>query len=458
MADEAVIRIIVEGSRGGGGGLGGGGAPGRPSTPSPGAAPIFAPARGNSYARYSAGAQARMSDDPVLNVIGQFGGVFGKLFDALLAVVVRAKQFTDTQLPTIKFPIPPPPYQPPPPPMSPGFFPAGGSYGAFAAQGPPAPPMPPSYPVGGSYAQFNPGATTTTQPAKAAHLFPQAGSFGQFSPPPVVQPIFPQAGSFGQLNPKPPVPAPGILSNLGGMAAAALGPVAVAIAVVKALEVFKDMLTGSIQALGQFGANLISPDNDPSHFVKTLGDATQGVADKFFILSPLLGIFGSTIGATIGVLGDFMRQIDGMVDRYAAYSPLLAQGQAMAEITNVLGDMRRSQMVGPELLEYIQARSQLQQRVEDIKIDLLKQVVPVVVQLLPLLELMVAGIGAGANEVGAILAIGNAFIQPHLDVLRQLARWLGAQDQGADFGNLVMPTEALIRGFPFSGLNMRERV
>lgn len=73
-------------------------------------------------------------------------------------------------------------------------------------------------------------------------------------------------------------------------------------------------------------------------------------------------------------------------DRYGQYNPLIAQQQALAEIRITLGDIRRSREGSKELADYVKAQSILQNQWEDVKLAVMKKIVPVVTGILEVLS------------------------------------------------------------------------
>lgn len=221
----------------------------------------------------------------------------------------------------------------------------------------------------------------------------------------------------------------------GGLGAAA-GPIAIAAAVFKALEMIKDGIGSAIRGIGNFTASLLDASPEVSTSVATMGSGISAVSDKLFYVSPILGIFGKAVGETIGALGAVMKALDGMVNRYATFSPQLQLGLAQAEIRQTLGDMRRAQESGPALLQYLQQRTDLQQKFEDIKIRILQRIMPAVLRVMELVE--------------ALLPLGEASLEPLLLMANALAEIASAaggilgnqeraqqQERQADF---VLPT------------------
>ena len=184
--------------------------------------------------------------------------------------------------------------------------------------------------------------------------------------------------------------------GISGAVGAMGGPVQVAFAALAAMKAFKDGLASSIKGVGDFGAAMISPSNDPADMVNSMGGAVKGFSDKLFYVSPILGIFGAALGQSVMVIGTFMKALDGMVNRYETFNVTLAMAQARAETVQLLGDLRRAQTAGPQLAQYVMLRSEMQQKFEDAKIRMLTRILPLVMvgmkfaeTLLPIAEIIV---------------------------------------------------------------------
>lgn len=99
---------------------------------------------------------------------------------------------------------------------------------------------------------------------------------------------------------------------------------------------------------------------------------TGGAMAAFAGAGPYVAIAAAGVVA-IKVLTDALNKT---ADKYAEYNPAIAQAQAMAEIKGIMGDMRRAQQSGPELVEFIKAQANMQQKWEDIKIKILMAIAP----------------------------------------------------------------------------------
>jgi hypothetical protein len=124
--------------------------------------------------------------------------------------------------------------------------------------------------------------------------------------------------------------------------------------------------------------------------------AEAGAAGGASAAIPALVGFAIAVGAAALAAKAFASMMDESVMKYAQYNPALAAAQAQAEVRTIFADMRRAQESEPQLAQYIQARFELQQSIEDLKVKFIQEAGPalseilkVVVALMPLVELIV---------------------------------------------------------------------
>lgn len=355
---------------------------------------------------YGAAQQTKSAFDVTLDVAqkmrGTIGGTFGTLAGALLDVVAAVQE----------------------------------AKGA-AQKGVPASPQQPSLPTASMPSMNNQPAIPTAQAAPPIPTASVAPALPAGSPVPPVATVAPPTPVATAAAPSGEAAAAG---GIGEMAAAAAGPLAVVAAVVIALQAVRDAAMAAVRGVGDFATAIASADASAASSTTALGEGTKQVSEKLFYLSPALGILGSVAGEATSSLGKFMKAVDATADRYAEYSPQIAQAQAMSEITHMLGDMRRAQQAGPELARYIQARSDLQQQFEETKIKLLTSLLPIATGMMKLVEVGVSISGIVpivssvtgpiadiARNIEDILRLGQAQVDPPMDPTQVL---LGPQIQG----------------------------
>ena len=261
---------------------------------------------------------------------GTIGGTFGRIAGIALDIAAKVREGRDKVAAATPPPVVPVarPVLPPPPPEEYGPFP----------QARPAPYGPTTHPPVTAPATpgMPPGSPTTAQAASGAAR-------------PVTSPT--------------PAPAPAAAGGGGLMttAAAAIPPVAIALAV-------KEAVGAVIQGVGNVAKFLSSADDDPSKQMAGLSEAVGKI---------------SFVAGEIGkVLSGLMENFTRMADRFGEYNPEIAQAQAMAEINRTMNDMRRAQQSGGELARFIREQSEFQQRFEEMKMKVWSKILPVLTSIL----------------------------------------------------------------------------
>ncbi len=177
-------------------------------------------------------------------------------------------------------------------------------------------------------------------------------------------------------------PEAGVLGSIGASA----GPIgAVITAALAADSMIKGAVRGVVSSVGDLAAGIASANTDVSKPIGSFGEAVSKAGDK-------LGPFSyATIaaGESLKALSVVMQAIDQTASKYGEYNPEIASALAIAEVRQTLGDLRRSREAGPELVQYIKAEADLQQKVEDIKVQLLVRFLPVVTKMLEGIENMI---------------------------------------------------------------------
>ncbi len=102
----------------------------------------------------------------------------------------------------------------------------------------------------------------------------------------------------------------------------------------------------------------------------------------------LAGTKGAAVGAIVGATLAGAKMITAAVKeqsgRIAMFSPIGARAQAEANVTAILGDIRRGREHGPDIARFITAQSRLDQSWEDFKVKLL----PLATQMVELLTVL----------------------------------------------------------------------
>ena len=216
----------------------------------------------------------------------------------------------------------------------------------------------------------------------------------------------------------------------GSMAEMAAGAGA-ALAIVAAAKYAEDKIAGAatsiVTAPMNVGATVANANADPAQQLQQMGQTIQDSA-----IGPFK-VLGTVVGGTVQSVGKFSQALDGMVGRLGQLNPQIAIAQAMADVRQTLNDMRRGQEVAPQLVRYIEAKAQLQERFEDIKIQALKKLVPMLSKALELME-------NGFANTEKVLEV----IDPFLDALSNLPI----------YGELLTGIRDLLRPINRTGTNV----
>ena len=101
----------------------------------------------------------------------------------------------------------------------------------------------------------------------------------------------------------------------------------------------------------------------------------------------IMGPVGIALAAGVGVAA-VVSAGGSMAERYSAYNPIIAQQTALAEIRTTLGDLRRAREGQKELADLVRAQNTLYNHWEDLKLKVMKMVIPLLVGLLEMLNNM----------------------------------------------------------------------
>jgi hypothetical protein len=220
----------------------------------------------------------------------------------------------------------------------------------------------------------------------------------------------------------------GIGTGAGGMGAAlgAAGAAAgIVVAVIAATKAIRAMGEGAIKAGGDLVAGLTSAKVGAADFAAGVGAGAKKAADALVYISPAAAIVVGAFGQVAESGAAVMRQFDAMATRFTGFGPGVAAAFGQAAVTHIMGEFRRGQEVGPSLARYIQARTEVQEKFEDIKARFLVQITPAVLTGLKILERMMPAIEVIAQVTGFELDMLAAILDP-LDWIRQK---MGAQDK-----------------------------
>ena len=166
---------------------------------------------------------------------------------------------------------------------------------------------------------------------------------------------------------------------MGGLAAVAM-PVAIALAADQAI---KGVVKSAMSGIGGILKGAASPDDDPSKAIEGLSSAVSSFGEK---LPGPIGQMAVAVGEAGKIFSGLMQSFTKQADKYAEYNPQIAQAQAMAEIRQVMGDMRRAQRSSGEIARFIEEQSKMQQQFEEIKMKIWMKILPIITAILQVLS------------------------------------------------------------------------
>lgn len=139
---------------------------------------------------------------------------------------------------------------------------------------------------------------------------------------------------------------------MGGLAAAA--PIGIAIAAAGAIEgAMKSAVDSAVEPIQKFGTAIGSFD------AHALTRASFDYVEK-------LGIAGYAVSKFGGAVLDVTEAVSNYVKKISQYSGLLAQQEAMIEVQNLRRDINRAQNMGPDFARFVEARNNVEQKLQDI--------------------------------------------------------------------------------------------
>ena len=127
----------------------------------------------------------------------------------------------------------------------------------------------------------------------------------------------------------------------------------------------------------------------PGHVINAgvdIVDKTQKASAPDATTAAKVAAAASMVGAAVTAVSAVVGTANEMANKYAQYSPEIAQAQALAEVREMMGDMRRAREGGAELAEFVKAQSEMQNQWENVKMAVMKKLVPVVSGILKVLS------------------------------------------------------------------------
>lgn len=276
------------------------------------------------------------------------------------------------------------------------------------------------------------------RPVKATVL-PEPPTAGKFPPPATIPSAAPAEGPAAAVAAGATRLA-GALTSAATIAAAAVAlNVALNAAMARTIEGLGRLAAASVRA----GTDIPTPLNEVGDLMKTIGFVTGGFSALFGVIGlpgVALGALTVAIGATTKAFASLLQALDETVARYAEVTPQVAVAQALADVQMMMGDMRRGQLIAPEMVNYIEARTELQQRIEDIKVQFMKQLLPIATQGIQFLQ---GALDKGGEILEAMLEMGS-HIPGIRDWVNQIRQNIQAMRDAAQETGLELPTWAIL--------------
>ena len=192
------------------------------------------------------------------------------------------------------------------------------------------------------------------------------GGKGHTPRQPPAKPVSPQAGfsPMSQLTRfAGPAGIPGALAQgaqgVSGLmqaqtVAGAAGPIGAVVAAAQAVEgKLKEMMRSTVQAGGQAMTKAAAMD------ASVFGDAVEAGAKH-------LGFFGDALSEGIKQARGFSAALDKTSRELGQYHGGLAVANAMADVRQTLGDLRRAQLLGTDLARFRDASSRFENNAQDV--------------------------------------------------------------------------------------------
>lgn len=181
--------------------------------------------------------------------------------------------------------------------------------------------------------------------------------------------------------------------------AAAAPPIAIAMAAKKLKEDIEEGVRGAVQAVGQFATRVAQLDT--TVFTEPL----EKVAEKTGILGVAAAEASRQFRAFDGALAELSK-------KFAQYSGPLAQAEAMGDVAQILGDLKRAKRLEDAgLAQLTNARTKASQAAQDLLISILTPAIPVMVKVLET-------IAEGADRTTKIVDMGFAILPTYFEMVQ----------------------------------------
>lgn len=213
--------------------------------------------------------------------------------------------------------------------------------------------------------------------------------------------------------------AAGAEAGAGLEASALAGPVGIAIA-------------GTVLAVGLAGLAVKKLGDVVVDTTMQFGNLTQsaarldtgGAVDALENTARQIPLLGDAAAGASQFVRQFAQGLDQTAQKLSAYNAQLSAASAQAQLAEMQGNFRRAELLGPELSEFVKARSGLEQTGQDALAQILKPLIPVATEFFRWLE---EAIVTNAKNIDTglegILAALRAMVE-----LFAKAPWVGDSD------------------------------
>jgi hypothetical protein len=153
-----------------------------------------------------------------------------------------------------------------------------------------------------------------------------------------------------------------------------------------AMAALGEITTRVIDGFGRLAATMTSASTDPSRIMEDFSGTIRAAGRALMAIFPPAGIVVGAFGALGQATAKVMQSFDGLVQRYEQFSGGIASTVALTEAVQTIKDIQRAQEATPALMQYVIQRGQLQQKIEDTKIEFMKTIMPLALSMMQIFQ------------------------------------------------------------------------
>lgn len=191
-----------------------------------------------------------------------------------------------------------------------------------------------------------------------------------------------QAGQLGQLGGLLGVPGAGVAGNVAGNvmsgAAAAAGPVGVALMAAAAVKELAQSAANGAAAVGSFAVGVAALD-------------VKGVANGFADLLKTAPLVGDALSTIAKIPLGLSEAFAGTAQRLSGYNGALAEATALARVKAMQQDIKQAENLGPELAKFTSQKAELDARINDSLAEISKEFLPTALESLKQVNYVLIG-------------------------------------------------------------------